>query len=514
MSAFRLMFAEIGFRYLSFVLCVLAVVVATALLVTGPTLVSGHASETDEVLAEQEEKSKQTLQETSKQQQASLKKFAAESQERLQQRREQQQASLKEFEEKSQAELAELEKTTKRATRDLGFNLNIVHKDTTMGSLYVEYKLVTMPEEYISKLASAEEIDMIRHLLASLQDIIKYNGRSVMLVGFLPEAHQSHLSEKPPMQNVPDPGNVYVGFELWGDLKPGDTIEVEGPGGKLALEVANETKPEEMGSQRDASLIVHLHDAQKILGKPGQISQIMALGCHCSEANLPNIREKLGKVLPDTRITEHKTRRISRAVQRDAATATKMADLARHKAEQEREYQKAVAHEQQMENDLKAEQQQQLKQDEQHEQKILADLKTGRESVQGNLETLVAALTPLVVIACAAFIGLMSWNNVRERRTEIGILRALGKGRSTVAALFLGKAVFVGLVGGCVGVLLGLGLAKALGGTMGGATEFFSPAAWIVVVTIIGAPLVAALASYLPTLSAIRQDPAIVLQDG
>jgi putative ABC transport system permease protein len=470
MSAFRLMFAEIGFRSLSFVLCVLAVVVATALLVAGPTLVSGHASETDEVLAEQEKKSRQTLEE----------------------RRDQQQASLKEFEAKSQADLAALEKTTKRATRDLGFNLNIVHKDTTMGSLYVEYKLVTMPEEYISKLANAEEIDMIRHLLASLQDIIKYNGRSVMLVGFLPEAHQSHMSEKPPMQNVPEPGSVYVGFELWGDLEPGDTIEVEGPGGKLPLKVANETEPEEMGSQRDASLIVHLHDAQKILGKPGEISQIMALGCHCSEANLPNIREKLSKVLPDTRITEHKTRRISRAIQRDAAVAAKAADLQRHKAEQQREYEKA----------------------ERHEQKILADLKADRENVQRNLEMLVAALTPLVVIACAAFIGLMSWNNVRERRTEIGILRALGKGRSTVAALFLGKAIVLGVTGGCIGVLLGLGLAKALGVTMGGATEFFSPAAWIIVVTMIGAPLVAALASYPPTLSAMRQDPAIVLQDG
>jgi len=43
------------------------------------------------------------------------------------------------------------------------------------------------------------------------------------------------------------------------------------------------------------------------------------------------------------------------------------------------------------------------------------------------------------VLAAAVWVGLLMLANVRERRIEIGILRALGKTSGMIAALFLGE---------------------------------------------------------------------------
>ena len=43
--------------------------------------------------------------------------------------------------------------------------------------------------------------------------------------------------------------------------------------------------------------------------------------------------------------------------------------------------------------------------------------------------------------------------SVRERRTEVAMLRALGLSASRILALFLGKALLTGLAGGILGSL-------------------------------------------------------------
>jgi len=277
----------------------------------------------------------------------------------------------------------------------------------------------------------------------------------------VPETQQPHRAtakfakrrQKKPMGYDVAPGTVHLGHELGIGREAGETIDVLGGPFQIA-----KIAPEQ-GSKEDITIKMHLEDAQTLLEKPGRINQILALGCQCFGAQLPKIRKELAAVLPETRITEFRSIAVARAEQRDLVAQNRT--------------------------------------DEQHRVELLA-----------------AVITPLVVLACAIWVGLLALANVYQRRTEIGILRALGKGSTTIAALFLGKAVLLGLIGALIGGALGVGLGRWLGTTvLEVTTDHFQQNYGVLLVALFGAPLLSAVASYLPTLSALLQDPAVVLRD-
>jgi len=116
-----------------------------------------------------------------------------------------------------------------------------------------------------------------------------------------------------------------------------------------------------------------------------------------------------------------------------------------------------------------------------------------------------------VIVGCVVSIGFLAFSNVRQRTAEIGILRAIGFRSRQILSIFLGKAVLVGLAGAAVGYLSGLAIgARWSGLSLSG--ELFRPS--LLTATLILAPLLACLASWIPAMLAARQDPAIVLQDG
>jgi ABC-type lipoprotein release transport system permease subunit len=85
-----------------------------------------------------------------------------------------------------------------------------------------------------------------------------------------------------------------------------------------------------------------------------------------------------------------------------------------------------------------------------------------------------------------------------------------------IAALVLGRAIVLGLVGGAIGCLLAGVVARQVTGmvqSFGGAPVSFAPPRELLLWTLVGAPVVCALACYLPTLRAITQDPASVLRE-
>jgi predicted lysophospholipase L1 biosynthesis ABC-type transport system permease subunit len=463
MSVLRLIFAEIRFRTVNFLLSLLAVTVAASLFIVGPTLISGYAEDTD-------------------QQMAVLQKET----ELLQAEAEEMQKETEAMQAETEAMLAEMDTQTTRIMRDLGVNLRIVHKDTNFGSLYTDFVAVDFPEDYVQRLAEAPQIETIVHLVATLQHKLKWRERTVLLMGTLPVLTQSQKNEeKPHMVQSVEPGTVFIGSELGVGLKAGETVEIEGKSFKIA-----QIMPE-FGGLQDVQIVMDLHDAQEVLGTPGRINQIMALNCKCKGNRLSVIRKELEGVLPDTKVTEQTTRAEAREKQRDLVAQTRASELASVQANLER----VIANRDRV--------------TENHNRQLAS-----RQRQELMLSGLIGITTPLVVFVSALFVGLMTWINVRERRPEIGVLRALGKNGWNIAALFLGKSFLLGLIGGAVGCGLGYLFTPLIGSaTMDIVASLFQVDARLAVATILGAPLVAVMASYLPTLSAISQDPAIVLMD-
>ncbi len=380
--------------------------------------------------------------------------------------------------------------------RDMGVNLRIVHRDTKFGDLYTDFVAVDFPEDYVQKLASAPQVDAIVHLIATLQEKIKWKGRTVLLVGMMPMLTASQKNaEKQHMAQPVEPGTVVVGYELAaglsgddlatadtnqnGQLDAGDQLEVLSRTFRVA-----EVRPE-AGGLEDVQLVLELHDAQQLVGKPGRIHQIMALNCKCKGNRMSVIRRELEGVLPDTKVTEHLSRATAREMQRNLVEKQhqEQMDLVRTQGEN-----------------------------------TLLEVKSNREHGEKTLTSLIGVMLPLEVLVAALIVGLMTWLNVRERRGEIGLLRALGKRTSQIAALFLVKALLVGVSGGAIGCVVCWVIYWTVSGTsQPTAATFdmavFRPATALLLLTILGAPVVTTMASYLPMLAAVTQDPARILTE-
>ena len=126
-----------------------------------------------------------------------------------------------------------------------------------------------------------------------------------------------------------------------------------------------------------------------------------------------------------------------------------------------------------------------------------------------------AVMVPFVVIACGVWVGVLTIMNVRERQTEIGLLRALGYGTGRIGGLFLGKAMLMGLLGALLGFLAGAGLALAFGPEIFKLTArtTVQPEVAVLVRALVVAPLFAIVASFIPMMCAVSYDPATTLRE-
>jgi putative ABC transport system permease protein len=133
---------------------------------------------------------------------------------------------------------------------------------------------------------------------------------------------------------------------------------------------------------------------------------------------------------------------------------------------------------------------------------------------EGRILTRVSGLMWIVTIAAlfaaALAVGATSATTVLERRSEIGLMKALGASRRAVGAFFVAEQLFLAVVGGVLGYALGMILARALGlGIFGVAPAF----RWILLpIVLVLAAVVALLGSLLPLERASRVDPAPVLR--
>jgi putative ABC transport system permease protein len=124
--------------------------------------------------------------------------------------------------------------------------------------------------------------------------------------------------------------------------------------------------------------------------------------------------------------------------------------------------------------------------------------------------TLLWLVTLVSLLAAALAVGASSAASVIERRTEIGLMKALGAGRGTVGFLMLAEQLLLAVVGGGLGYSLGILLARVVGQRVFGSAPEFS---FLVLAVVVGlAAIVTLLGSAIPLRRASRYEPAPILR--
>lgn len=207
----------------------------------------------------------------------------------------------------------------------------------------------------------------------------------------------------------------------------------------------------EAGTADDTRIYCQLADAQAILGMRDQINEIQALECHCADPAIDTL-PKLREQL-ETIIPE----------------GTVLREL---------------------------------------------DIAVSRKRTRQMNSRFAAVFVSVGCGAAAFFLAMMFVLNVNQRRREIGTLRALGYQSRRIAALFLGKAALLGLVGAVLGFVLGTV------GTLAVGPAVFSTAIgqvktewWLLPIFLLGTPLFAMLAALVATVLAVTHDPAVTLRE-
>ncbi|MBM3858515.1 MAG: FtsX-like permease family protein [Verrucomicrobia bacterium] len=371
-------------------------------------------------------------------------------------------------EEVTRKQMATMTDDYRKITLKMGFNVLILPKDQNLSDLYADdFATKYMPEEYATRLAKSR-VATINHILPTLQQKVKWpeRERTVLLMGVRGVVYTQSKTQKPLLEPVAS-GTMTLGHELARSLtlNPGDKTKLMGREFTVA-----KINPER-GNKDDITIWINLAEAQEMLDKKGLINGILALDCTCDTVDrLALIRAEIAKILPDTQVIEFASQAIARAEARTRAGIEAEESIRREKE--------------------------------------------GRAKLRAEREALVAVLVPVVVLGCAVWIGFLALANVRDRRNEIGILRALGLRSRQILLIFLGKAAVIGLAGAALGYLAGRLIGMAWRDTPGAPPiEMALIEPGLLLLILAAAPVLAALASWLPAMMAAQQDPADVLRE-
>ncbi|MCP4642346.1 MAG: FtsX-like permease family protein [bacterium] len=196
----------------------------------------------------------------------------------------------------------------------------------------------------------------------------------------------------------------------------------------------------------DIRVFAHLHDVQPLVGKPGRINAIDALSCYCPVD----------------------TDDIMAALEESVRKALPDVNIEPYRS-----------------------------------------ILSARNEQRVMLYRLELAAVLIVVVGSATAIWGLTYQNVRNRRREIGVLRALGIPDWRIAALFVGKILAFSVLGAVAGCALGHWFAvtfNVIGRTV-------APTPGLLASVLVAAPAAAVLFGLPPIVSGLMQEPTEVLRE-
>jgi len=137
-----------------------------------------------------------------------------------------------------------------------------------------------------------------------------------------------------------------------------------------------------------------------------------------------------------------------------------------------------------------------------------SDVLTARADAKGALDTLFLGLGAVALLVGAIGVANIMVISVLERRSEIGLRRALGATRGQIRAQFLAEAILLSLAGGAVGVAVGV---AATASYARGHHELLVIPAQAWAGGLAAAVVIGALAGLLPAIRAARLSPTQAL---
>jgi putative ABC transport system permease protein len=142
--------------------------------------------------------------------------------------------------------------------------------------------------------------------------------------------------------------------------------------------------------------------------------------------------------------------------------------------------------------------------------RVIRRVAEGEGSVLTRVRALLWMVTFAALLAAALAVGASAAASVMERRTEIGLMKALGAGSATVGFLLAAEQLLLAFVGGGIGYSLGIILARFVGLRIFGIAP--APSLLVLIAVLALAAGVTLVGSAIPLRRASRCEPAPILR--
>lgn len=343
------------------------------------------------------------------------------------------------------------ENETRKIMREQGLNLYMFPKGTNLIDFYTVNNTPTFPENYVDVLAESKTFDAVRHLTGILQ--VKYPD----WVDPNGSRHQIMVVgyKDEAMQRFL-PKQEIMGF----DVEPG-TVHVG------ALLAKNIPDGETFRISDQNGLIREFKIAKRLEEGKGMIDQGVAFHLADLQEILGmdsqiNKIEALGCVCHDGRIKNARNQVQSIFPELEVTEISSIADA--------------------------------------------------RENQRLMMNRYGSFIIPFVVLCALLISGLLFYSNVNSRQQEIGLLKALGRGKVFISSIILLKAFILGFTGSVAGFFIGSYIARYFGSEIFRFTAQSIVPLWNVFgLTVILFPVLWMLAGWIPALLATQVDAARIL---